>query len=90
MAKQRITDSLFANIPDFDVVVYATRVELVAGFGECYGSDWERRLDECDRFFRPGVPELPLVSGGRTGERQLLPQCIRHQSRSQAFPRHAC
>lgn len=61
VAKQRICDGLFPQIPDLDVIVDASGEELVASFCQAYRGYGEVGRDECDGVFGSSVPDLSRV-----------------------------
>ena len=58
VAHEGVCYGFLADVPDFDVVVYAACIEFVAGFGEGDCGDRELGFDVVDRFFCACVPEL--------------------------------
>lgn len=58
MALQVVSNTFFPQIPDVDIVVDASRVKLVAGLSQSYGSERELGFDEIDGGFLTRVPEL--------------------------------
>lgn len=68
MANQCICNGLLAQIPDLDVVVDATGEQLVACFGQAYGSYGKIGGDKGYCVLGSGVPDLLLlldISWGR-------------------------
>ena len=58
MAHEGISDRLLPHVPHLYVVVDASGIKLVAGFGERDCSDGEIRFYVVERSFLPRIPEL--------------------------------
>ena len=71
MTNQRICDLLLPQIPDLDVVVYAARVQFVAGLGQSDSSDREAGFDKVNSGFLARVPDA-YVAVVRSTEKYVL------------------